>query len=54
VAGLLREHFPDLQEPYSRILFNPKARAAYLSQLRDTVTIVAERLSLTDRVSVCF
>jgi DNA repair photolyase len=54
VASLLQEHFPELRERYSKILFNQKVRAAYLAQLRSEVRLAAERLSLCDRVSACF
>jgi DNA repair photolyase len=54
VAGLLRDHFPELRERYSRILFNPKIRAQYLAQFSSDVALVAERLSLTDRMTKCF
>jgi len=54
VARLLRDHFPDLRERYSKILFNPKTRAAYLAELHNEVALAAGRLSLTDRVAACF
>jgi DNA repair photolyase len=54
VAGLLRDHFPELRERYSRILFNPKIRAEYLARFRNEVALAAERFSLTDRVTECF
>jgi DNA repair photolyase len=54
VAGLLRDHFPELRERYSKILFNPKIRAEYLAQFRNEVALAAVRLSLTDRVTKCF
>jgi DNA repair photolyase len=54
VAGLLRDHFPELRERYSRILFNPKIRAEYLARFRNAVALAAERFSLTDRVTECF
>lgn len=54
VAGLLRKHYPELRERYSRILFNPKIRAEYLAQFHSDVALAAERLSLTDRVTECF
>ncbi|MGA2798900.1 MAG: radical SAM protein [Thermoguttaceae bacterium] len=54
VAGLLRDHFPELRERYSKIMFDHKMRAEYLSHFRSEVAIAAERLSLTDRVTECF
>jgi DNA repair photolyase len=54
VVRLLGDRFPELREPYSSIMFNRKARAAYLTQLRSDVARSAERLSLTDRITVCF
>ncbi|MGD0383523.1 MAG: radical SAM protein [Thermoguttaceae bacterium] len=54
VAGLLRDHFPELRERYSKILFNLKIRAEYLARFRNAVALAAERLSLTDRVTECF
>jgi DNA repair photolyase len=54
VAGLLRDHFPELRQRYSKILFDPKVRAEYLAQFRSDVAIAAERLSLMDRITECF
>ena len=54
VAELLRDQFPDLRERYRRILFEKRTREQYLAGLRDRVTRAARRLSLTDRVVVCF
>ena len=53
VAALLRDRFPELREPYQRILFDRQAREAYLAQLRGRVATVARQLSLSDRVSAC-
>ncbi len=49
VAGLLNKKFPDLHEPYRRILFNRQARQTYREQLRDRVARAAQRASLADR-----
>ena len=54
VAGLLRKHFPGLQQRYSRILFDAQRRAEYLADFRDNVAAAATRLALQDRVSACF
>jgi DNA repair photolyase len=53
VAPLLDQHFPDLRERYSRVLFSPPVRAAYLAGLRERVAIAAKRFHLTGRVSGC-
>jgi DNA repair photolyase len=52
-SALLEAHFPGLRERYARVLFSEPVRAAYLAGLRDRVVIVAERLGLASRVSVC-
>ena len=54
VAGLLRKHFPELQDRYCGILFNPQIRAEYLAEFRNNVALTAQRLSLEDRVTECF
>ena len=54
VSQLLRERFPDLHDRYRRILFAKQDRTAYLGELADRVDRAAERLSLADRVTVCF
>jgi len=54
VAELLRANFPDLRERYGRLLFEEKAREAYLAQLRNRVSRTVSRLSLTNRVTICF
>jgi DNA repair photolyase len=54
VARLLSDSFPELRERYSKIIFNSKAREAYLSQLHKEIEHAAERFSLTDRVTGCF
>jgi DNA repair photolyase len=53
VAGLLRRQFPELLEPYRRILFDPPVRAEYLGDLHARVDAAARRKSLTDRVAAC-
>jgi len=53
VAALLRAEFPDLVEPYRRILFDAPARAAYLAEVRARIARVAQRLSLSGRVAAC-
>jgi DNA repair photolyase len=54
VASLLRKEFPDLLEPYRRILFDYKTRADYLSELKHRVTKAGREFLLADRVNVCF
>jgi DNA repair photolyase len=53
VARLLREEFPDLHDRYRRVLFDRRARAAYLADLRARVNRAAARSSLTDRLAGC-
>jgi len=54
VADLLRKHFPDLRERYGRILFEARAREAYLARLRTRVTRAATRCTLSNRTTLCF
>lgn len=54
VASLLRQHYPDLQGQYSKILFSPHERAEYLNALRRRIENVAKRFRLVDRLFVCF
>lgn len=54
VAQLLRQEFPDLREPYRRILFEAQARQQYLAKLRQRVARAAQRFHLNDRTTVCF
>ncbi len=53
VVRLLQQRFPELRGPYQRILFDRRAREAYLAELRGRVAATAQRLSLTDRVATC-
>jgi DNA repair photolyase len=53
VAELLRAKFPELLQPYRKILFDPPARATYLKELRNRIDDAARRKSLTDRVAAC-
>ena len=53
-AKVIANQFPELRGRYSSILFNQKSRAAYLSQLHKEVDRAAKRLSLSDRIAVCF
>ena len=53
VAELLRAKFPDLVQPYRKILFDPPSRAMYLKELRNRIDDAARRKSLTRRISAC-
>ena len=53
VAALLRRHFGELRERYSRLLFEAKTREAYITQLRTRVSAAAKRFHLTDRLAGC-
>jgi DNA repair photolyase len=53
VAELLRAKFPELVQPYRRILFDPPSRATYLAELRKRIDDAARRTRLTDRVAAC-
>jgi DNA repair photolyase len=54
VAELLRREFPGLHESYRRLLFDRKAREAYLAELGRRVRACARRVGIVDRVRVCF
>lgn len=54
VADLLRRHFPELQEPYRRVLFDSGARGRYLAELGTRVRAAARRTGIADRVGACF
>jgi DNA repair photolyase len=54
VSAMLRKHFPELVERYSKILYSPKIRDEYLGQFRANVASAARRLSLGDRLTTCF
>jgi DNA repair photolyase len=53
IADLLRAKFPELLQPYRKILFDQAARTSYLKELRDRVEVAASRKSLTDRLAAC-
>jgi DNA repair photolyase len=53
VAELLRAKFPELLQPYRKLLFDPPSRAIYLKELRCRIDDAARRRSLTDRVAAC-
>jgi DNA repair photolyase len=54
VSQLLRERFPDLLEPYRRILFDARSRAAYLTDLRGRIARAAQEHARVDRTRHCF
>jgi DNA repair photolyase len=53
VAELLRAKFPNLVQPYRKILFDEAFRMQYLKELRARVGLAVRRTSLGDRVGVC-
>jgi DNA repair photolyase len=53
VAELLRLNFPELLQPYRRILFDQPSRAIYLKDLQTRIAVAARRKSLTGRVTAC-
>jgi DNA repair photolyase len=53
VAELLRAKFPELLQPYRKILFDQPSRAEYLKELRARVNRAARRASMADRVAAC-
>jgi DNA repair photolyase len=53
VQELLRARFPDLVQPYRRILFEANSRQAYVAQLRRRVREAVAKLGISDRVSGC-
>jgi DNA repair photolyase len=54
VARLLSAEFPDLREAYRRVLFDARAREAYLAEIRNRVAVTSARFSLQERVSASF
>ncbi len=53
IADLLRAKFPDLLQPYRKVLFDQSSRTLYLRELRGRVDDAARRKSLTDRIAAC-
>ena len=53
VAELLRVKFPELSQPYRKILFDHPSRAVYLRELRNRIDNAARRKAITDRVAAC-
>jgi DNA repair photolyase len=53
VAELLRAKFPNLVQPYRRILFDEVSRTQYLKELRARVGLAVRRTFLAERVGVC-
>jgi DNA repair photolyase len=53
VAELLRAKFPELLQPYRKILFDLPSRERYLKELRSRIEVAARRRSLAGRVATC-
>jgi len=53
VVRLLGERFPELRERCRRILFDRRAREAYLNQLRERITLAAAATGMSDRLAGC-
>jgi DNA repair photolyase len=53
VADLLRAEFPELLQPYRKVLFDQSSRTLYLKELRTRVGDATRRKSLKDRVAAC-
>jgi DNA repair photolyase len=53
VAELLRKGFPELREPYRKMLFDRQERSLYIAEIRGRVARAAERIGIVDRVSGC-
>jgi DNA repair photolyase len=53
IAELLRREFPQLWQPYHKILFDPPSQAKYLKELQARVDEAARRRSMADRVAAC-
>ena len=53
VAELLRAEYPELREPYSRMLHHEETRAAYMAALRERVRRAARRARIEDRIAGC-
>jgi DNA repair photolyase len=53
VAELLQREFPELREPYQKILFDRHARDAYLAELRQRIAAAAKESGLGRRVRAC-
>jgi DNA repair photolyase len=54
VAQLLADSFPELREPYRRMLFEDNTRTRYLAALADRVATAAKRSSLANGAIVCW
>ena len=53
ISNLLNERYPQWRQAYRALLFDPAARADYLSRLRDRVTRSARKYRLLDRLAGC-
>ena len=53
IADLLRAKFPELLQPYRKILFDQAARTQYMKELRGRVELAARQASVAERVAAC-
>jgi len=53
VGRLVRRHFPELHDTYSRMLHHRRTRDSYLSALRERVRAAARSAGLADRLAGC-
>lgn len=53
VAELLRAQFPELLQPYRKLLFDPSERERYLQELRNRIETAARHAGIAERVSAC-
>ena len=53
IAELLRANFPELLQPYQKILFDQASRTLYLEEIRGRVELAAQRASVAERVAAC-
>lgn len=53
VAAMLRQHHPNLREPYRRILFDRAERNAYRANLSRRVDTAAHQLGIAQQVCFC-
>jgi len=54
IYNFLQEHYPLLIDEFRKILFNAEARMHYSADLMTTVTRLAKRYGLDDKIRFCF
>ena len=54
LKSILQEHFPDLIEAYRKLLFNEGASREYSERLMSSVSCLARRQGLDDKMRLCF